>query len=126
MNKHDVLGFEICNSSLLLEKGPPQKVVICSQESSGVLSLARNRCMTSRLAKNRGVSTVDDYMKTNQKWWNEVAQVHAQGDAYLLKEFKAGMNELYPLDLEEWGMLPERNSCTRNAISAWIPSPGRA
>jgi len=59
--------------------------------------------MTSRLAKNRGVSTVDDYMKTNQKWWNEVAKVHAQGDAYLLKEFKAGMNKLYPLDLEEVG-----------------------
>jgi hypothetical protein len=60
--------------------------------------------MTSRLAKNRGVSTVDDYMKTNQKWWNEVAQVHAQGDAYLLKEFKAGMNKPYPLDLEPPGI----------------------
>jgi len=46
---------------------------------------------------------VDDYMKTNQEWWNEVAQVHAQGDAYLLKEFKAGLNKLYPLDLEEVG-----------------------
>ncbi len=44
---------------------------------------------------------MDDYIKINQEWWNEVAQVHAQGDAYLLKEFKAGMNKLYPLDLEE-------------------------
>ena len=46
---------------------------------------------------------MDDYMKTNQEWWNEAAQVHAQGDAYLLKEFKVGMNKLYPLDLEEVG-----------------------
>jgi hypothetical protein len=51
------------------------------------------------LANNTGGSTVDDYMKTNQEWWNEAAQ----GDAYLLKEFKAGMNKLYPLDLEEVG-----------------------
>ncbi len=68
MNKHGMLDFELCNSSLPLEKEPPQKVVICSQESSCVLSLARNRCMASRLDKNRGVSTVDDYMKTNQQW----------------------------------------------------------
>src|SRR6266446_2300334 len=59
--------------------------------------------MSSQPVKNRGVSTVDDYIIINQEWWNEVAQVHAQGDAYLLKEFKAGMNKLYPLDLEEVG-----------------------
>jgi len=80
--------------------------------------------MASRLDKNRGVSTVDDYIIINQEWWNEVAQVHAQGDAYLLKEFKAGMNKLYPLDLEEVRDVAGKKPYTCNAISAWIHSAG--
>ena len=34
---------------------------------------------------------MDDYMTANQKWWNEAAQVHAQGEGYQMKEFKEGM-----------------------------------
>ena len=25
---------------------------------------------------------MDEYRKANQQWWNEAAQVHAQGEAY--------------------------------------------
>jgi len=46
------------------------------------------------MVKIRGVSTVDDYMKTNLCWWNEAAQVHAQGEAYQLQAFKEGMSKL--------------------------------
>lgn len=46
---------------------------------------------------------MDDYTKSNLDWWNEAALVHALGDAYLVKEFKAGMNKLHPLDMEEVG-----------------------
>ena len=59
--------------------------------------------MASQLAKNRGVSTVDDYMKTNQDWWNEAAQVHAQGDAYQLKAFQEGLIKLHRLERAEVG-----------------------
>ena len=46
---------------------------------------------------------MDDYMKDNQGWWNEAAQVHAQGEGYLMREFKQGLNKLHPLDREEVG-----------------------
>jgi len=59
--------------------------------------------MASQLAKNRGVSTVDDYMKINQDWWNEAAQVHAQGDAYQLKAFQEGLIKLHRLERAEVG-----------------------
>ena len=38
---------------------------------------------------------MDDYMRTNQKWWNEAAQIHAQGEHYQLKELKEGMIKLF-------------------------------
>src|SRR5947209_5201959 len=53
--------------------------------------------------KNKGVPALDDYMKTNQAWWNEAAQVHAQGDAYQMKAFKEGLSKLHPLELAEVG-----------------------
>jgi SAM-dependent methyltransferase len=43
------------------------------------------------------------YMKENQDWWNEAAQVHAGGEGYLLKEFREGMIKLHPLEREEVG-----------------------
>lgn len=46
---------------------------------------------------------MDDYMKTNQDWWNEAAQVHAQGDAYKLKAFQKGLIKLHPLERAEVG-----------------------
>jgi hypothetical protein len=46
---------------------------------------------------------VDDYMKTNQDWWNEAAEVHAQGDAYKLKAFQKGLIKLHPLERAEVG-----------------------
>jgi SAM-dependent methyltransferase len=46
---------------------------------------------------------LDEYIKTNQDWWNEAAQVHAQGDAYRLKAFKEGMIKLRPLERAEVG-----------------------
>ncbi len=46
---------------------------------------------------------MDDYTRTNQAWWNEAAQVHAQGEGYQLKEFKNGMNKLHPLERAEVG-----------------------
>lgn len=46
---------------------------------------------------------MDEYIKTNQDWWNEAAQVHAQGEAYQLKAFKEGMIKLHPLERAEVG-----------------------
>ncbi len=46
---------------------------------------------------------MDEYRKTNQDWWNEAAQVHAQGEAYQLKAFKEGMIKLHPLERGEVG-----------------------
>src|ERR1700676_5380520 len=46
---------------------------------------------------------MDDYTKINQEWWNEAARVHAQGNVYLMKEFKEGLNKLHPLDRKEVG-----------------------
>jgi SAM-dependent methyltransferase len=46
---------------------------------------------------------MDEYMKANQGWWNEAAQVHAQGEHYQLKEFKEGMTKLHGLEREEVG-----------------------
>ena len=46
---------------------------------------------------------MDEYRKTNQDWWNEAAQVHAQGEAYQLKAFKEGMIKLRPLERAEVG-----------------------
>lgn len=45
----------------------------------------------------------DNHTRTNQTWWNEAAEVHAQGEGYQLKEFKAGMNKLHPLERVEVG-----------------------
>ena len=47
---------------------------------------------------------MDKYMKANQDWWNEAAQVHAQGDAYLMKEFIDFFHE-HPFCA--WDCLPE-------------------
>ncbi|HLZ56166.1 MAG TPA: class I SAM-dependent methyltransferase [Ktedonosporobacter sp.] len=46
---------------------------------------------------------MDNYMKTNQDWWNEAAQVHAQGEGYQVKEFKKGLNKLHALERAEVG-----------------------
>jgi SAM-dependent methyltransferase len=46
---------------------------------------------------------LDEYRKTNQEWWNEAAQVHAQGEAYQLQAFKEGMSKLHPLERAEVG-----------------------
>ncbi len=46
---------------------------------------------------------MDDYMKINQDWWNEAAQVHAQGDAYQLKAFQEGLIKLHRLERAEVG-----------------------
>ncbi len=46
---------------------------------------------------------MDSFMKTNQEWWNEAAQVHAQGDGYQVKEFKEGLNKLHVLERTEVG-----------------------
>lgn len=46
---------------------------------------------------------MDHYTKTNQDWWNEAAQVHAQGDGYRMKEFKQGLIKLHPLEHAEVG-----------------------
>jgi hypothetical protein len=40
---------------------------------------------------------LDEYIKANQDWWNEAAQVHARGEAYQLQAFKEGMIKLHPL-----------------------------
>ncbi len=46
---------------------------------------------------------MDEYTKTNQDWWNEAAQVHAQGEAYKMQAFKEGMIKLHPLERAEVG-----------------------
>jgi len=46
---------------------------------------------------------MNNYIQTNQGWWNEAAQVHAQGEGYMLKEFKEGMIKLHPLERTEVG-----------------------
>lgn len=46
---------------------------------------------------------MEDYKTYNLGWWNEAAQVHAQGEGYLMSEFKKGLSKLYPLDFEEVG-----------------------
>jgi SAM-dependent methyltransferase len=46
---------------------------------------------------------MDDYMKINQEWWNEAAQVHAQGYGYQLQAFLYGMNKLHNLEQTEVG-----------------------
>lgn len=46
---------------------------------------------------------MDGYIKENQDWWNEAAQVHAQGEGYLMSEFKKGLNKLHSLEREEVG-----------------------
>ncbi len=46
---------------------------------------------------------MDEYMKTNQDWWNEAAQVHAQGEAYQSKAFREGLNKLHHLERTEVG-----------------------
>lgn len=46
---------------------------------------------------------MDEYTKINQDWWNEAAQVHAQGEAYKVQAFKEGMIKLHPLEREEVG-----------------------
>src|SRR5947199_90319 len=46
---------------------------------------------------------MDDFIKTNQDWWNEAAQVHASGHGYNMKEFRAGMIKLHPLERAEVG-----------------------
>jgi len=47
---------------------------------------------------------LEAYLKTNQDWWNEAAQINAHGDAYQLKAFKDGMIKLHPLERAEVGM----------------------
>jgi SAM-dependent methyltransferase len=49
------------------------------------------------------VDNQDHHTLTNQAWWNEAAEVHAQGEGYQLKEFKAGMNKLHALERLEVG-----------------------
>lgn len=46
---------------------------------------------------------MDTYTKTNQDWWNEAAEVHAQGKGYQLQAFKDGSIKLHPLEREEVG-----------------------
>src|SRR5947209_13048063 len=46
---------------------------------------------------------MNDYMKANLDWWNDAAQIHAQGDAYELAAFKSGKSKLKPLELAEVG-----------------------
>lgn len=46
---------------------------------------------------------MDSYAQANQAWWNDAAQVHAQGEGYRLKEFKAGMSKLHSLERTEVG-----------------------
>lgn len=46
---------------------------------------------------------MDDYMKSNQDWWNEAAQVHAQGEAYQVESFREGLIKLHPLERTEVG-----------------------
>lgn len=46
---------------------------------------------------------MDMYSKANQDWWNEAVSVHAHGDTYGLKSFKAGMSTLKDLEREEVG-----------------------
>lgn len=46
---------------------------------------------------------MEDYTRYNLGWWNDAAQAHAQGEGYLMTEFKNGLSKLYPLDYEEVG-----------------------
>ena len=46
---------------------------------------------------------MDEYVKTNQDWWNEAAQLHSQGEAYQVQAFKEGMNKLHSLERAEVG-----------------------
>jgi SAM-dependent methyltransferase len=46
---------------------------------------------------------LDEYTKANQDWWNDAAQIHAQGEGYELKAFKEGVTKLHPLELAEVG-----------------------
>ena len=46
---------------------------------------------------------IDEYSKINRDWWNEAAQIHAQGDGYQLKAFREGMIVLHSLEQAEVG-----------------------
>lgn len=46
---------------------------------------------------------MDEYTTANQGWWNEAAQVHAQGEGYQLQAFKEGKSKLNPLERGEVG-----------------------
>jgi ubiquinone/menaquinone biosynthesis C-methylase UbiE len=46
---------------------------------------------------------MDECRRANLNLWNEWTQIHAQGDTYGLQSFKAGRNELHPLEISELG-----------------------
>jgi SAM-dependent methyltransferase len=46
---------------------------------------------------------MDDYLKTNQRHWNDVTPQHVASESYDLASFKAGANSLRSVELEELG-----------------------
>lgn len=46
---------------------------------------------------------MDKYRRTNLALWDELVDIHAQSEAYALKQFKQGRNKLHSLEREEVG-----------------------
>jgi len=47
--------------------------------------------------------SMDSYLESNRRLWNEFAAIHAGSELYQLAEFKQGKNKLNPLEREEVG-----------------------
>lgn len=50
-----------------------------------------------------------DYIKVNQKWWNNVAPIHLKSKLYNLEGFKKGKTSLVSIEKEELGNIKEKN-----------------
>ena len=46
---------------------------------------------------------MNEYMRSNQKMWDEYAHINSRSSFYQLDDFKAGVNKLNPLEREELG-----------------------
>jgi SAM-dependent methyltransferase len=46
---------------------------------------------------------LNEYTETNRRHWDEIAPIHAEGEFYGVREFKAGRSKLKPIELEELG-----------------------
>ena len=58
----------------------------------------------------------EEYFKDNQKMWNDRVDVHTHSEMYDIESFKAGINSLTAIDLDDIGDVRGKKILTFNVI----------